>query len=833
VNLRNLAILALFILLTLLLTWPLLATMNVALAGQSWDVYINPWADWWTKKTLSEGLDLYHTSYMFYPQGTSLVFHSFSHANTAISLLLSPLLGRFVAYNFTILLAYALSGFGMYLLVSYLTGCPPAAVLAGLVFAFSPYHIFESAHPVLVTTQWMPLFVLALLRMLYDADANQVKLPLLAAWWFLLTALSSWHLMIMLAGWAALFLPYSLLLARRGKIFPSKLGQVSGKTGWAPGASRRLLLFAVVATLLVVPFLWPIVHTQLTEDTAYVAVDVTEGLGNDLLSFFIPNQQHPLSDTLGSTIYEQMGFTAKRPAYLGYVALGLAAIGVAADRRRTLFWLAAGLLFFFFSLGAQISFKGATLHAFRLPWATPIISVLRHPFRLNVLLFFSLAVLVGFGTQWLYRQVVPRSKPLGYFALTLLGGLLLFEYLVLPFPTTEPLCSRFYFQLAQEEGEFAVADFPMGRRWAKYYLFCQTIHGKKIVDGVVSRTPNDAYTFADADPLLGPLRAGAPPDPETDVAGQFAALADQGIRYIIVHKHFLQPNETENWKRWQDHFPDPFYEDDLLIVYATPVQARRDLELAYEIGAEAGMLHMSVAPIEVTQGGSIFVNLHRGNEGTLSTKLETCLTLASTVGDVSQESCWILGENDEHIYQVDPHLPGGVYTLAAKLVEPDSNQSVGEAVTLDTITVKDLPRVYDTPAPQHVVSATLGQDLRLLGYDVVQTPSDLRVTLYWQAERQMSRYYKFFVHLLESETLELVAQADVVPRDWTYPNTWWKAGEVVSDGIQLSLTDVPTGTYMLAVGVYDPDTGNRLPAMNASDERVPDDRILLPGKITR
>jgi hypothetical protein len=284
-----------------------------------------------------------------------------------------------------------------------------------------------------------------------------------------------------------------------------------------------------------------------------------------------------------------------------------------------------------------------------------------------VLLFFSLAVLVGFGAHWLYEQIVPRSKPLGYFILALLAGLLLFEYLVFPFPTMEPLCSRFYHQLAQEEGEFAVADFPMGRRWAKYYLFCQTIHGKKIVDGVVSRTPYDAYTFVDADPLLGPLRAGAIPDPETDVAGQFAALADQGIRYIIVHKHLLQPNEIENWKRWLDHFPDPFYEDDLLIVYATLVQAHRDLELAYEIGAEAGMLHVSVAPIEVTQGGSIFVNFHRGNEGTLS----------------------------------------------------------------------------------------------------------------------------------------------------------------------LSLTDVPTGTSLLAVGVYDPDTSNRLLAMNASDERVPDDRILLPGKITR
>jgi hypothetical protein len=39
--------------------------------------------------------------------------------------------------------------------------------------------------------------------------------------------------------------------------------------------------------------------------------------------------------------------------------------------------------------------------------------------------------------------------------------------------------------------------------------------------------------------LLGPLRAETAPDPNLDIEEQFAALDAQGIRYVIVHKHFL------------------------------------------------------------------------------------------------------------------------------------------------------------------------------------------------------------------------------------------------------------------------------------------------------
>ena len=137
---------------------------------------------------------------------------------------------------------------------------------------------------------------------------------------------------------------------------------------------------------------------------------------------------------------------------------------------------------------------------------------------------------------------------------------------VIPFPLTIASHSAFIDQLAQEEGDFAVVDFPTSRKWGKCYMFYQVRHGRKIVGGTISRTPDDVYAFMDASPLLGPMRAGAALDPDLDFEEQFDALDAQGIRYLIVHKRFLK---QEDWQVQLVDFPPPFYEDEWLIAYRT------------------------------------------------------------------------------------------------------------------------------------------------------------------------------------------------------------------------------------------------------------------------
>ena len=75
----ELIILAVYVLLAIVMTWPLVLRLNSHFAGQDIDVWLNPWATWWTKKAISEGQGLFYTNSIFYPEGVSLAFHSFFH----------------------------------------------------------------------------------------------------------------------------------------------------------------------------------------------------------------------------------------------------------------------------------------------------------------------------------------------------------------------------------------------------------------------------------------------------------------------------------------------------------------------------------------------------------------------------------------------------------------------------------------------------------------------------------------------------------------------------------------------------------------------------------
>jgi hypothetical protein len=117
--------------------------------------------------------------------------------------------------------------------------------------------------------------------------------------------------------------------------------------------------------------------------------------------------------------------------------------------------------------------------------------------------------------------------------------------------------------------------------------------------------------------------------------------------------------------------------------------------------------------------------------------------------------------------------------------------------------------------------------VRLAGYDLEQGKNALHLTLWWQALQTPQADYTVFVHCFDSATGSLVVQSDAQPREGTYPTSWWVEGEVVSETVTLSLTDVPEGTYQLAVGLYD-YTVTRLRAVGLDGQRLPDDRIVLP-----
>ena len=92
------------------------------------------------------------------------------------------------------------------------------------------------------------------------------------------------------------------------------------------------------------------------------------------------------------------------------------------------------------------------------------------------------------------------------------------------------------------------------------------------------------------------------------------------------------------------------------------------------------------------------------------------------------------------------------------------------------------------------------------------------MTLVWQALQIPAADYTVFVHLRDAGD-HTVAQADSPPQAGTYPTSFWDTGETVVDDHTLAIPDnLPAGDYTVVVGLYRPDTGERLSIAQGNGE---------------
>jgi hypothetical protein len=104
--------------------------------------------------------------------------------------------------------------------------------------------------------------------------------------------------------------------------------------------------------------------------------------------------------------------------------------------------------------------------------------------------------------------------------------------------------------------------------------------------------------------------------------------------------------------------------------------------------------------------------------------------------------------------------------------------------------------------------------IRLNGYALTTASRPggaILLSLRWESIRQVDYDYHVFVHLLDGRG-EKVMQRDGQPVQWMRPISTWRPGEEIVDHYGLLLADdMPTGEYTIAVGLYDPVSGQRLP----------------------
>ena len=104
------------------------------------------------------------------------------------------------------------------------------------------------------------------------------------------------------------------------------------------------------------------------------------------------------------------------------------------------------------------------------------------------------------------------------------------------------------------------------------------------------------------------------------------------------------------------------------------------------------------------------------------------------------------------------------------------------------------------------------------------------ITFNWQADSHFEADYTVFIQAWNIETGQYVTGFDGPPVQGDYPTSLWEPGEIIVDRHQLDLTSLPPGVYNILAGLYNPATGERLPAFDPTGP-LPDYAVLT-GQIT-
>jgi hypothetical protein len=129
-------------------------------------------------------------------------------------------------------------------------------------------------------------------------------------------------------------------------------------------------------------------------------------------------------------------------------------------------------------------------------------------------------------------------------------------------------------------------------------------------------------------------------------------------------------------------------------------------------------------------------------------------------------------------------------------------------------------KIDTDPDPATPMWADFDGEISFFGYTLPQTTISpggrVPLTLVWQAQTAPAVDYAIFVQLRDSANTTL-ASADHQPYRGLVPTSTWPAGAVIQEMAWLELpADIPPGSYNLYVGLYRPDTLERLPRRNDS-----------------
>jgi len=475
----HLLIIAIYAIIALLTTLPVILSFTSAIAGSGGD----PWQTIWRFEHKVSEISAALTTQELVPY----LQNEFGGGGEPrlVNLSVWPWLpihlifGQPLTYNIVWLLSFILSGYFMFLLVSYLTKqstTRPAitqqqiligSFIAGLLYMLIPFRVAHSlGHFGAMQTQWLPLLVLLsfiLIRRPSYLTATGLALLLTVQAW------TEHHYLL----WFAVFL-IILAIAHRTDL-KKKFITSSGL--------KPLFLVIAVSAVLIIPSYLPTFKLAFSEqNTLDLGYEQTIRFSADLFSFITPAINHPLWGNLTNTLFTNnyTGNPIEAAHFLGLIPVLLVLFfHQHIPKAQKKFWAWVAIIFFIISLGPRLHIFGRVT-PIPLPYALfdnlPVFSSVRAVARASIFVSLSTSILVG----WIATTQIKRPK-----IAALLALIIILEFLPLPFPVQSTNLSPVYQQVSELPGS-AIVEIPAATNYtaASRALYASNTHGKKVIGNI-------------------------------------------------------------------------------------------------------------------------------------------------------------------------------------------------------------------------------------------------------------------------------------------------------------------------------------------------------------
>jgi hypothetical protein len=506
----------LFAALTLGLTYPLSLHPGSTSLGSDPDVHTFTWTLGWDVHAFLHRPWTIVDANIFFPYRRTLAFSENLIGSALVAAPVVWLTGNYVlAMNVVAMLSVGLCGVGAYVLARRIGLTVGAAVICGVIFAFSPARFFRFPQIHLTAIQWIP-FTLAFLHT-YFQEGRPRDLRLAIAF-FTLQGLTSLHGAVYLSIAVAVFLIHRLCLGA-----PLELTRRLRDIG-ALGAMPLLALVMLAAPYLQVQKEMGLVRTLENWIPAWESFLAS------------PTHVHAwLLARLFDTPINERASAFLFPGYLPIVLALAAVVSPRVHRRALLLYLAVAMIALLLSARPPIS-------VWPYVYWLPGFNFIRIPSRFFLLAVLGLAVVGAIGFERLATTLQGKRRRA---ATVVVCALLVVECAAIPLPLT-PYTVEFASVdrwLARQPAPFGVAEVPVGAatRYHSTYMLHSMAHWQKTVHGHSSLLP------ALHERLYDQLRSF--PD-----EGSLRTLTDIGVTYIVVHTDFYKPGEWEAVERALDGY---------------------------------------------------------------------------------------------------------------------------------------------------------------------------------------------------------------------------------------------------------------------------------------